>query len=95
MLQVPTQKQLEEKLDAADNPKEKRKIQSNYDSQYKAVIAEASLYNVEKVKYLAWEPELTVKGFPKFNPDNTLKGKYICQYENEKGILIPVAVPND
>jgi hypothetical protein len=85
MFGMPTKKSLIAQINGATTAAEKRQIQQNYDKMLKLAKDEASLYNIEQVKYLAWEPDLTVKGHPKFNADKTLKGKYICQYENDNG----------
>lgn len=92
-LGMPTQKSLKAKSNGTDDPAEKRRLQQRYDRNLKTVQEEATLYNFEKVKNLAWEPELFVSGGPKLHPDKTLKGKYICQYENDNGTLIHVEVP--
>ena len=39
------------------------------------------LFNVHKVKYLAWIPEVTHTGKPVKNKDDTLAGKYCCKFE--------------
>ena len=41
----------------------------------------ASLFNVQKVKQLAWVPATTPLGKKVKHPDGTIKGKYNCMYK--------------
>ena len=64
-----------------------------------AIKTLASLNNVKRVKYLAWEPEVTSKGDIMYYHDGTLKGEYICIYKekvpNQKSEYKTVAVSCD
>jgi len=95
LLGVPTKPGLKSLLENAKSPAHRQAIQCDYDQRMKSAIAEAHLYNIEHVKYLAWEPDVTVKGLPKYNPDKTLKGRYIIQYENVNKKMVTCAVLNE
>ena len=95
MLGVPTKPGLNSLLENAKTPALRQAIQHDYDQRMKSAIAEAHLYNIEHVKYLAWEPDVTVKGLPKYNPDKTLKGRYIIQYEDVNKKMVICAVSNE
>ena len=41
---------------------------------------------------LAWDPDETTNGCPKFHADGTLQGKYICQYLDQNNNLCTLAV---
>ena len=44
---------------------------------------EANLMYIQKVKWLAWIPELSTKGLPIRNLDQSLKGQYVCWWKND------------
>ena len=60
----------------------KKLNEKKYDLLKHNARVEASLYNIEKVKYIAWDPDVTTTGKAKRNPNNSLKGKYLCRYED-------------
>ena len=61
ILGLPTTKVLTLKISAIEDPSEKNKIQWEYEAEWKIATAEASLYNIKKVKYLAWGTRLNSK----------------------------------
>src|SRR5687767_12074836 len=50
------------------------------------------LKQVDWIEYLAFHPEISVKGEPFKNGDNSLKGLYICKYRNANDKLV-ILVP--
>ena len=81
-------------------PNFKKDINFNSQSDQKeAVKTLASLTNIKRVKYLAWEPEVTREGDSLYYHDGTLKGEYFCIYKekvpNQKSDYTTVAVSCD
>ena len=69
----------------------KRKNQS----RFKLARQEACLSQANSVKFLAWHPATTVKGKALKFHDGTLKGKYICKYEDQNKELKEIECEND
>lgn len=66
-------------------PTDKEREESNKERTTKLEQARlnSTLFNVHKVKYIAWIPEVTHTGKPVRNRDGTLSGKYSCKFEVE------------
>jgi len=73
----------------------KRKQFNRITKKNKAADLEADLYNIQTCKAIAWDPDVTLKGQPKFYGDETLKGKYVCRYLDGQDRLQSVTVPTD
>ena len=65
--------------DVAPENKKEHDLSEKGDKQ-KAAKTLAALSNVKQVKYLAWIPETTETGDALYYDDQSLKGKYVCQY---------------
>src|SRR5687767_8040060 len=86
---------LKVQVSCAKDKASKKRIVKNYERVLKEAKIEAHLCNIKYVKYLAWDPEVTVYDFPKYNTGGTLKGKYVCQYEDSPGELVLCQAPMD
>jgi hypothetical protein len=80
---------------ACDTPMEKLNLWCLNNSKIKLAKQEAALAQVRTIKYLAWHPETTVRGNPLRNNDGTLKGRYVCRYNDENNEQVDVDVSTD